>query len=70
MNTEILHIKSHRLSEEYLSYLRSVLMLINYNGPDKQYILVTTPRVVEFEQLIVSFGIEMLMQFAKNNKVF
>ena len=45
-------------------------MLNNYNGPDKQYILVTTPRVVEFEQLIVSFGIEMLMQFAKNNKVF
>ena len=45
-------------------------MLNNYNGPDKQYILVTTPRVVEFEQLIVSFGIEMLMQFAKNNKIF
>lgn len=45
-------------------------MLNNYNGPDKQYILVTTPRVVEFEQLVVSFGIELLMQFAKQNKVF
>ena len=61
MNTEIILIKPHNLSEEYLSYLRSVLMLNNYNGPDKQYILVTTPRVIEFEQLIVSFGIELLM---------
>ena len=65
--TELLKIKHNRVSTGILEYLRSVLMESNFDHEDKKYIMVSTPRVVEFEILVVKFAISMLEEYAKMN---
>ena len=65
--TELLKIKLNRVSPGILQYLRSVLMEQNYDKEDKKYIMVSTPRVIEFEILVVKFAINLLEEYAKQN---
>ncbi len=46
------------------SYLRSVLQN-NFNSPDSSYIMVSSPRVIEFEKLVVDFALDMLEHHGK-----
>jgi len=43
--TEKLKIASMRASESMMNYLRSVL-LNNYTGPDQEYLMISTPRLI------------------------
>lgn len=46
------------------NYLRSVLQ-VNYNGSDSEYLMVSSPRVIEFEHLILDFALDLLDCFGK-----
>ena len=46
------------------SYLRSGLQN-NYNGPDSAQLMVSSPRVIEFELLVVDFALDMLEHYGK-----
>ena len=39
----------------------------NYDKEDKKYIMVSTPRVIEFEILVVKFATNLLEEYAKQN---
>ena len=46
--TEVQYLKPFRVNYELMNYLRSVL-LNNYDGPRKEYIMISAPRVIEYE---------------------
>ena len=60
--TEILKLAGFRPSESLMNYLRSVLQN-NYAGPDKDYIMISSPRIIEFELLVVEFAISLLEHY-------
>jgi hypothetical protein len=63
--TELLQVKPFKLSPDLLNYLRSVLMN-NFEGDeDHIFILVSTPRVLAYELLVVEFAIKLLDTYAK-----
>ena len=43
--TEKLKVASMRASESMMNYLRSVL-LNNYSGPDQEYLMISSPRLI------------------------
>lgn len=65
--TELLRVKSYRISEGLLAYLRSVL-INNYEGEDKDVLMVSCPRSFEFEIFILEFAVKLLEEFAKSNQ--
>ena len=65
--TELLRVKSYRISEGLLAYLRSVL-LNNYEGEDKNALMVSCPRSFEFEIYVLDFAVKLLQEFAKSNQ--
>ncbi len=48
-----------------MSYLRSVLMESNYEADDKKYLMVSSPRVIDFELMALKFGVELLQEYGK-----
>ena len=73
ITTELIRVKSYRISEGLLAYLRSALMMMNYEGVDKKYIMVSAPALIDFELTVLDFAIELLTQWAnmhKNKKFF
>lgn len=64
MNTEVMKVYSNTMSESFLAYLRSILMINNYDGEDKDKLMVSCPRVPEFEFLVLDFAIELMEIFA------
>jgi hypothetical protein len=63
--TELLQVKPFKLSPDLLNYLRSVLMN-NFEGDeDHIFILVSTPRVLGYELMVVEFAIKLLDTYAK-----
>ena len=63
-STELVKIKATRVSDGFLAYLRSVLMLNNYEGEDKKYINVSSPVVIDFELLVLDFAVNLLTEWA------
>ena len=57
ITTELLSISPLRVSEALLAYLRSVLMMKNYEGEDKSLIMVSSPRIIDFELIVLDFAI-------------
>ena len=57
ITTELLRISPLNVSEDLLAYLRSVLMMKNYEGEDKSLIMVSSPRIIDFELLVLDFAI-------------
>eukprot|EP00347_Sterkiella_histriomuscorum_P010062 403338831 len=62
--TEMMRLKSHRVSEGLFAYLRSILQN-NYSGSDSQYLMVSSPRVIDYELIMLDFAIDLLEYFAK-----
>lgn len=46
------------------NYLRSVLQN-NYNGSDSEYIMVSSPRIIEYELLVIEFALDLLEHYGK-----
>ena len=65
--TELLRIKAYRISEGLLAYLRSVL-INDYEGEDKNLLMVSCPRSFEFEIYVLEFAVKLLQEFAKSNQ--
>ena len=63
--TEVLKVKYNKVSPELLSFLRSVLMESTYEGDDKKYLMVSSPRVIDFELMVLKFGVELLEEHGK-----
>jgi len=53
-------VKANRVSEGFLSYLRSVLMMKNFESEDKKYLNVSSPVLIDFELIVVDFAVELL----------
>jgi hypothetical protein len=62
--TEIVKVKATRVSEGFLAYLRSVLMLNNFEGEDKKFINVSSPVVIDFEMTVIDFAVNILTEWA------
>ena len=60
--TEKIVLQSHRLCTYLLDYLRSVMSghYKENDGPDSEYLMVTCPRVIPFELLILDWAIKLL----------
>jgi len=65
--TEVLQVTCHPLSTPFLSYLRSVLMQNNYTGPGKDKLMVSCPKVVEFEVMVLQWAIDLLTLYGEEN---
>ncbi len=47
-----------------MNYLRSVLQN-NYSGSDQEYLMISSPRVIEFELLVIDWALDMLDRLGK-----
>ena len=68
MTTEVLTIHHERLSTELLNYLRSVLVP-NYKEtglPDADQIMISCPRLIAYELLVVEFATRLLEHIVKD----
>lgn len=63
--TEKMKLASHRPSESMMNYLRSVLQN-NYEGPDSSYIMISSPRIIEYELMVIDFAIKLLEHYGKS----
>jgi len=72
LTTEVIQVKNHCMSNGLLAYLRSTLMMKNYEEDDRDFIMVTVPRVLNFELMVLDFAIKLLIEWAKlpENKYF
>jgi len=61
----IIKLKSNKLSQEFLSYIRDALMGNWKDELDHSLLMVSTPRVVKFEQEVVAFAIKFLESYGK-----
>jgi hypothetical protein len=62
--TEIIKLPPFRVSESLMNYLRSVLQS-NYNGPDSDYIMISSPRLIDYELIVLDFAIDLLTHYGK-----
>lgn len=70
--TEILRIRANKISNgkivlfnvlDFMNYLRSVLQVNFIDDEDYSYLMVSCPRVIGFELLIVDFGLRLLQEY-------
>lgn len=64
--TEVVKIAAGRPSVTLMSYLRSVLQN-NYQGGDQEYLMISSPRVPEYELMVVSFAISLLEHYGSTS---
>ena len=60
--TETISLQSHRISEQFFEYMRST-MTYHYgelNGQDSEYLMISCPRVIAFEELIIEWAIKLM----------
>ena len=62
--TEVIKLPPFRVSDSLMSYLRSVLQT-NYNGTDSEYIMISSPRLMEYEIIVLDFAIDLLNHYGK-----
>jgi hypothetical protein len=65
--TELIAVQSHRISEPFLEYLRTT-MTNHYEeigGQDSQYLMISCPRVIQFEMLVLEWGLKLLDKISK-----
>jgi hypothetical protein len=58
--TELVQIRSSIVPFNLFAYLRSVLMRKNYSGEGKELIIVSSPRVIEFEIFVIDWAIDLI----------
>jgi len=66
--TDLISVQSHRISEPLMEYLRTTMNnhYSEIGGSDAQYLMISSPRVIEFELLILDWGIKLLEHIAKD----
>lgn len=64
--TEKVKISMNRPSASLMNYLRSVLTN-NYNGSDQDCIMISTPRVIEYELMTLEWAIDLLEYYGKEH---
>ena len=42
-------------------------MQSNYNGPDSDFIMVSSPRLIDFEILILDFALDLIEYYGKSH---
>jgi hypothetical protein len=62
--TEKVKLAPFRVSESLMNYLRSVLQQ-NYTGADQEYLMISSPRLIEYEILVVEFAIDLLEYYGR-----
>lgn len=62
--TEKMKLAPFRPSDSMMNYLRSVLQN-NYTGVDTEYIMISSPRLVEYELMVLDFAISLLEYYGK-----
>lgn len=62
--TEKVKLSPYRVSESLMNYLRSVLQQ-NYTGADQEYLMISSPRLIEYELMILDFAIDLLEYYGK-----
>lgn len=63
--TELLTLKPMKLSSDLMNYLRSVLMNNFDQDEDFKQVLVSSPRVVRYEIIVIDFALKLLDTYAK-----
>ena len=66
--TETIALHSHRISEKFFEYMRST-MTYHYqelSGQDSEYLMISCPRVIPFEELIIDWAIKLMDKVAKD----
>ena len=66
--TDQISVQSHRLSDQFFNYLRQT-MTSHYEetgGVDSAYLMISCPRVIDFELLIVDWAIQLLQKIGKD----
>ena len=58
----------NRLNDDFLAYLRSVLMQNNYEGDHKDFIMVSAPRLIEFELMVLDYAIKIIQEVKFKNQ--
>ena len=48
------------------AYLRSV-MQNNYQGADSEYIMISSPRIIEYELMIIDYALDLLEALGKTD---
>lgn len=66
--TETIAVQSHRISQPLFEYLRSTLSghYMEIGGADSEYLMVTCPRVIAFEELVIEWSIKLLQKVGKD----
>lgn len=64
--TMLLKIKPNKLSEDLITYVRDALMSKWKDTEEYKLLMVSTPRLVKFEQEVLEFSIRFLETYAKN----
>ena len=62
--TEKMKLAPFRPSESMMNYLRSVLQN-NYSGADTEYIMISSPRLIDYELMVIDFAINLIEHYGK-----
>jgi hypothetical protein len=62
--TEKVKLSPFRISDTLLNYLRSVLQA-SYNGPDQEYLMISSPRLLEYELMVMENAIDLLEYYGR-----
>ena len=64
--TEKVRLPPFRISDSFFNYLRSVLQS-NYTGGDQEYLMISSPRLLPYELMIVEWAIDILDYYGKEH---
>ena len=62
--TEKVRLPPFRISDSFFNYLRSVLQS-NYSGGDQEYLMISSPRLIAYELMVVEWAIDILEYYGK-----
>ena len=65
LQTDIVYLKANRPHSSFMEFLRQVY-LVSYTGKDKASILISAPRSLEFEKIVLGAAVEMLTGFCRS----
>ena len=66
--TETIALQSHRISEKFFEYMRSTMTnhYVELSGQDSEYLMISCPRVIPFEELIIDWSIKLMEKVGKD----
>ena len=66
--TEIVAVQSHRISEQFFEYMRQTMTYhyVELGGEDSEYLMISCPRVIAFEELIIEWAMKLMQKVGKD----